>query len=375
VTAAAAWTRPSVPGVSSSTHGRIVFVHNLRNRLFLPDYGLRDVPLMISVTDIMARPYLQRAVRNNGLKGHLGVCAPVFVDSGGFSQMFAGSSTIHVNDLIALYKAMDADVLAALDVPPSPGDSPAVRTAKWRSTVSNLDRMISLFGDTRLMPVVHGRTLAEINRACADIRARTAVPNVVALGGMVPFLRGYISGRTFKYRRPDGTIGSCADFVADALSVCKLQFPKSRVHVFGVGSPTTALALLALGADSVDSLAWRRAGGYGTIFLTGCTERIVSRKARRHRSSRRPLSPNDRSLLRGCECPICSQYSRLQGQLRILGRSYVARGVHNVWTLLMEENALLGASSTGTLGPFLASRFPERHRFSAALSKRIIGSQ
>jgi 7-cyano-7-deazaguanine tRNA-ribosyltransferase len=374
VTDAAAWTRPSASGISSSAHGRIVFVHNLRNRLFLPDYGLRDVPLMISVTDIMARPYLQRAVRNKGLKGHLGVCAPVFVDSGGFSQMFAGSSPTHVNDLIAVYKAIDADVFAALDVPPRPGDSHAVRTAKWRSTLTNLDRMISLFGDSRLMPVVHGRTLAEINRACADIRARTAVPRVVALGGMVPFLRGYISGRTFKYRRRDGTTGSGADFVVDALSVCKLQFPESRVHVFGVGSPTTALALLALGADSVDSLAWRRAAGYGTIFLTGCAERIVSRKVRRHGSSRPCLSPMDRCLLRDCQCPICSRCSRLQGQLRILGRSYVARGVHNVWTLLVEENALLTASRTGTLSPFLASRFHERHRFSAALNKRIIGS-
>jgi len=41
--------------------GTIVIVHNLRNRFFLSDYGLQDVPLMVSAADIAARPYLRRA--------------------------------------------------------------------------------------------------------------------------------------------------------------------------------------------------------------------------------------------------------------------------------------------------------------------------
>jgi hypothetical protein len=48
--------------------GTILFVHNLRNRLFLPEFGLRDVPLMISVTDIATRPYLRRAIARTGIK-------------------------------------------------------------------------------------------------------------------------------------------------------------------------------------------------------------------------------------------------------------------------------------------------------------------
>jgi hypothetical protein len=48
--------------------GTIVVVHNLRNRLFLPQFGLQAVPLMVSVVDIAKRPYLRRAIERFGIK-------------------------------------------------------------------------------------------------------------------------------------------------------------------------------------------------------------------------------------------------------------------------------------------------------------------
>jgi tRNA-guanine family transglycosylase len=324
------------------------------------------MPLMVSVADIAERPYLQRSIREVGLKAYLGVRGPLLVDSGGFSLMGSRDSRLTIDGLVALYHVLDADVLTALDVPPFPGDSTAARAKKWRTTLAYLDKMLAELSNNRVMPVIHGRDLIEITKACKEVRRRVERPNIVALGGMVPFLRGLMSRKRFSYCRQDGAVGSATDFVADALSICRSEFPQSRLHIFGVGSPTTAIALLALGADSVDSLAWRRAAGYGTIFLAGCAERIVSSRQRRL-LSRPSLSAADLLLLEACSCPVCLRYPGLEDRLNALGQSYVSRSVHNVWTLLNEESALRSAKSMGTLEAFVTSRIHGRHRFSGVV--------
>jgi 7-cyano-7-deazaguanine tRNA-ribosyltransferase len=290
----------------------------------------------------------------------------VMLDSGGFSTSGISGPAVSIDELISLYRGIDADVLAALDVPPSLNDGPRVRGTKWRRTLTYLDRLVESLDDSRIMPVVHGRTLSEISIACHDVRLRVTQPRTVALGGVVPFLRGAMSREVTRRRCSQHAQRSGAEFVADALALCRSQFPQSRIHVFGVGSPTTAIALLALGADSVDSLAWRRAAGYGTIFLAGCAERIVSIKSRQ-RFSRPVLSIRDRRALRQCDCPVCRGQSDVRGRIRALGTSYVARAVHNVWTLVSEQDALRSARIAGELEPFLASRVHGRHRFVQAL--------
>jgi 7-cyano-7-deazaguanine tRNA-ribosyltransferase len=361
---------PSEPSVLAK--GTIVAVHNLRNRFFLPEYGLSDVPLMVSVADIVARPYLQRAIAKDGLKSHLGITGRVLVDSGGFSFMMKDNRTITAKKLVSLYKQLGADVFAALDLPPGPDDDAAVRARKWRKSVRNLNQMLEGLGDSRLMPVVHGRTVEEISKSCSDIRRLINEPTMIALGGIVPFLRGWISRERFAYRRADGSVGGSEQFVVDALAICRAEFPNSRLHAFGVGSPTTAIALLGLGADSVDSLAWRRAAGYGTIFLSGCAERIVSSKPRKL-LSRPALSAIDRKVLEQCSCPICCQRGRHKERVSALADSYVARGVHNLWTLRSEEAALRTAMMAGSLQSFLKSRVRGRHRFASFIGS--LGTQ
>ena len=187
----------------------------------------------------------------------------------------------------------------------------------------------------------------------------------------MPFLRGHMSRRRFTYTRPNGDVGSSAEFVVDAMALCKAAFPTSQLHVFGVGSPTTAIALLALGADSVDSLAWRRAAGYGTIFLSGCAERAVSSRDRIHSTSRPSVSRQEKLLLSTCGCPVCAKHGTVRGRLAALAVSYVARGVHNVWTLLAEERALRVARTDGTLDRFLFARIHGRHRFALLIKRRF----
>jgi tRNA-guanine family transglycosylase len=291
------------------------------------------------------------------------------IDSGGFSLMANEQAAITVTEIVSVYKDLSADLYAALDVPPTPLDSREVRRRKWRKTLSNLEQMLKQFRDGHLVPVVHGHSLGEISRACRDIRALIARPTVIALGGMVPFLRG-LMGSQFLYRQANGSLGASDTFVADALLACREEFPSSHLHVFGAGSTTTAFALLALGTHSVDSLSWRRAAGFGTIFLAGYPERIVSHE-RRILESRPRIGAKDYSVLNECKCPICIDLKDIKSKLNALGKSYVFRAVHNVWTLQTEEAALRTAIACCTLADFASSRISQRHRFAKVVRERL----
>jgi tRNA-guanine family transglycosylase len=354
-------------------NGTIVPVHNLRNTLFLHKFGLNDSPLMISAVDLIRRPNLRRTVGRVGIKEYLGVTGPILIDSGGFSLMSERCAPITAAELAAIYSDLSADVYAALDLPPGSTDNTRQRAQKWSQTLTNLDHMLEVLVQQIVMPVIHGRTLDEIAAACRDVRQRIDPPPIVALGGMVPFLRGHMPNRRFRYQRIDGSSASGEMFVADAISVCRGEFPLSHLHVLGVGSTTTAIAVLVLGADSVDSLAWRRAAGFGTIFLAGRAERIISRKPRVLHSRPRVTS-TDRRALENCECPVCTLFPRLADRIRALSDSYIARAVHNVWTLRVEEVALRNAVAAGELSVFSASRISGRHRF-AEIVRQHIGSE
>jgi queuine/archaeosine tRNA-ribosyltransferase len=349
----------------SLKRGTIMIVHNLRNRMFLPEYGLHDTPLMVSIVDITARPNLRKVIAAIGIKAHLGVSGPVVIDSGGYSFMTEKWSNVTADDVVNVYRYLNADIYAALDLPPAPHDDRETRLRKWRKTLRNLDQMLIGLREQCLMPIIHGHTLDEVQKACRDIRQRVARPSIVALGGMVPFMRGLMQ-RQFSYERRNGMRADGATFVADAISVCRAEFAGSHLHVFGAGSTTTAVALLVLGADSVDSLAWRRAAGFGTIFLAGHAERIISRRDRLL-NSRPRIARKNYNLLDGCCCPVCIPYDQARERSRALGNSYIARAVHNVWTLRMEEIAFRDAIVAGTVAEFAASRITGRHRFAKVI--------
>ena len=186
----------------------------------------------------------------------------------------------------------------------------------------------------------------------------------------MPFLRGQMSGQHFSYKRANGFSGTGETFLADAISICRTEFPSSHIHVFGAGSTTTAVALFSLGAHSVDSLGWRRAAGFGTIFLAGLAERTVSLKER-VRESRPRLTGNDRELLKQCRCPVCVKHPKIENKMDALGASYVARAVHNVWTLRAEETAFRRAKANGCVAAFAVSRISMRHRFAEIIMERF----
>jgi queuine/archaeosine tRNA-ribosyltransferase len=176
--------------------------------------------------------------------------------------------------------------------------------------------------------VIHGVTVDELEANCEAIRQVDPAPTWVCLGGLVPLLRqcGQVRHRATEARQR----------LADTIILARQAFPISRLHVLGVGSPRNIATAYASGADSVDSIGWRRAAGFGTIFLPGGTERFVVHRDRKRAGSRRILDEPDRAALSACGCPACTQAGDLDSRLETLAASYLPRAAHNAWVLLGE---------------------------------------
>ena len=210
------------------------------------------------------------------------------------------------------------------------------------------------------MPVVHGHTLKEVQRSCDEIHKLCPEVHQVGIGGLVPLVRsgGAMSG--FRYTLSDGTLGDRGTWIADALNLLRLHFPQAIIHVFGIGSATTAVGVLALGADSTDSLSWRRVANYGAILLPGRSERFPIYRRRRV-PSRPVLTTDDIPLLLACRCPVCASLPLLEKRLQAFNKCYKRRAIHNAWTLLSEIASLGAAIGSGNVAEFLRSRLTARH--------------
>src|SRR5205085_412252 len=106
-------------------------------------------------------------------------------------------------------------------------------------------------------------------------------------------------------------------FIAKALKLIREHYPQSRLHAFGAGGPRTFPAVYAIGADSGDSIGWRQAAGFGSIFLPFRSQRTI-RWRRGSRPPRKTLTNSDRVELANCECPVCSKQSSISGRVKAL---------------------------------------------------------
>jgi len=200
--------------------------------------------------------------------------------------------------------------------------------------------------DIVLMPVVHGYTLKEIKRACAEIKD-IIDPKVVGVGSLVPILK-YMKTSTILKLNGMNTI----KFMINAISIIRKEFPNSFLHVFGVGSVSTMHLMFSLGVDSVDSMSWRMKAAYGAIQLPGIGDRFISPK-----NSRKKLM--EEHLLSKCECPICVNKS-LKERKKALDNSkygtFYNRAIHNAYIFKKEEHAFHKALETKNVAAFLHER-------------------
>jgi queuine/archaeosine tRNA-ribosyltransferase len=277
-----------------------------------------------------------------------------------------------MKEIERIYSQVPADIFVSLDHPPSPKDDQLTRKQLRQKTTRNLKRMLDFVPLDRLMPVIHGHSIAELQRSTDEIAQLCPGILQVGIGGLVPLIcSGGLVSR-FGYVRRDGTNGDRSTWVSDAIDIVRRTFTSAMVHVFGIGSTTTAIGVLALGADSVDSLSWRRVANYGAILLPGCSERFPTFREERVRS--RPVVGEDEfPLIMKCTCPCCAQVTNLRGRLRLLAKCYKNRAIHNAWTVLGEVAKFRAAIQTNKAHVFLKSRLSPAHRLYGPVMERWSG--
>jgi tRNA-guanine family transglycosylase len=293
---------------------------------------------MVSLGDAVHRPRLIERVFCGDLKQHLRIDGPVMLDSGGFTMMMQNRG-LRVSEIARIYKMAKADFCISLDVPLHWTDSKKTRKRKHEKTRANLEYLLEHVSVDKLVPVVHGFEAAEVDSNCKHLAAAIPEPTIVCIGGLVPLLRR--SGRESE--------ASTLSLIGSLISLVRSRFPRSLVHVLGAGSPQTISSVIRLGADSTDSIAWRRAAGFGTIFLPGRGERFLQARDRLRATSRPTINALELRMLMDCRCPACSGSKRSRLRVAELAKSYIARAAHNAFVITGEAKAAWHAAHSSEM--------------------------
>jgi tRNA-guanine family transglycosylase len=279
---------------------------------------------MVSLGDAVHRPRLIETVFRSSIRQRIAVDGPLMLDSGGFTMMTKKDS-LPLETIAEIYKYAQAELCVTLDLPPTLSDSRGVKSRKYVKTLVNLQHLVGVVGPGRLIPVVHGTTEKEVEKNCVNIARLVPKPVMICVGGLVPLLRR--SGRAEERLRTIAWLGRLIERV-------RIYFPATVIHVLGAGSPRNIATALQCGADSTDSLSWRRAAGFGTIYLPGTGERFLGHRDRARANSRPLLDSRELNLLESCSCPACTEFPNLASRLARLQESYLARAAHNAWVVL-----------------------------------------
>lgn len=307
------------------------------------------MPFLTSLGCAIRRPSLRDTHFNENLRKRLGVTGPLMIDSGGFALLMNPHAKWNLRSVAESIGRIDAQVFVTLDFPPRPKDNSEVRKKKIMRSNRNFRLLAERFPDKTIMPVIHGRTLQEVDFSIKSVTRISSDPEWVGLGGIVPLLQQrYVSREVSKL--------GAEVFIGLALGMIRNGFPRAKIHAFGAGGTRTFPAVFALGADSGDSIGWRQAAGFGSIFLPLRSQRTVRWNTER-RPPRKMLSDEDAELLRCCGCPVCRRATSYQELVNGFWASFEKRSIHNAWTTANQHKswpgsrpALLSFVGAGNLG-------------------------
>src|SRR6266851_59825 len=311
---------------------------------------LRQAPFLTSLGCAIRRPFLRDNCFGPALRTRLGITGPLMVDSGGFALTTSAGARWTVRHVAALIRRIEADIFVTLDYPPRPSDTDYQRKRRIISSAANFKILSEMFPEKIIMPVIHGRTISEIELSLDLLSNGIAELTWVGLGGMVPLLQ---------HRRVLGEISALGPevFIARALARIRGRFPQATIHVFGAGGTRTFPAVFALGADSADSIGWRQAAGFGSIFLALKSQRTVKWNSD-NGPPRKRLDRADIAQLEMCTCPICRMRPKIASRLRAFRASFYNRSIHNAWTVTNQmafwpktRSEMLSLIADGGLGP------------------------
>lgn len=333
-------------------HGRTVWLGQSVDTSVLHStyHDYAELPILTSVGCVIRRPVSISAKFDEKLRQRVGAGGRLRVDSGGFVLMMKPELGWDVSKVANIYERIDADSLISLDVPASTTDSIHDRKCKYETTSDNLAYLVDRLGPN-IVPVAHGVTLDELDRNCRRILEILPAPAVVGLGGLVPTLQLCGAVRRLESNAPQRRI-------VDSVACVRAHFPQASLHLFGVGSVNTVLGAFAAGIDSVDSIGWRQAAGFGSVFIPGRPRRLLTNRVR-ERPCRPFANAEDLKELATCCCPVCRSAENESTKFEMLAGHFKPRAAHNIWVLYWEAANYLRARDRGEESKFLSRRLSE----------------
>lgn len=246
---------------------------------------------------LLMRPGIELVEDGGGLHDFMNFDGVIFTDSGGFQMIRKGFDKdldadrvkfksdhdgtvfeITPEKAIDMQKRLDSDVMMCLDhCPPYPAQEGEVREATERTT--KWARKCSEEGGD-IFGISQGGVTPQLRRkSCEDM---------VEIG-----FQGYALGGL--------SIGEPREDMYHMIDIADDVYPDDRPrYLMGLGSPVEMLEAVERGVDIFDSAYPTRNARHRTVFTSHGT--IDIRKSR-FKEDRRPLEE-------GCDCPICSEYTR-----------------------------------------------------------------
>lgn len=246
----------------------------------------------------------------------------LFLDSGAYT-FTRRCMSVDEEKIKATQEKIDPDRAIPLDYPFLPGMSLSVMRKRWEKTAENILDWQNTTKLRNIVPVLH----AWDNKSLIDNikwMYRKVDCECIAVGTIV----------TPSFSRFTGYFG---DRQPTMLTMCLIlrtvqlvkHYTDFEVHLTGFGSsPLTLHLAYFIGAESVDSMGYKRKAAYGKILLPGLGERYVGRGDASF--GVKPLSPKEMELLSKCSCPICTTNQNL------LWTDWKARAIHNKHVLEKE---------------------------------------
>ena len=321
---------------------------------------LNQMPFITSLGCAIRRPSLLRTHLNCHLRSKLGLNGPLMVDSGGFALMTNPHAKWTIGDVARAIGQIDAEIFVSLDFPPSKSDSAQERRRKIVRSHEKFGILTAKYPQKIIMPVIHGRSIREVEFAVHLLAKSHQEQLWVGLGGIVPLLQN---------RRVSIDISSTGPefFIAQSLRLIREANPHANIHVFGAGGLRTFPAVFAFGGDSADSIGWRQAAGFGSIFLPLKSQRAITWNEVKG-PPRRTLDRDDLAALQACLCPVCRSAKTVRARIAKLKRDFHNRSIHNAWVVSNQTNywpqtrrEMHHLISTGYFGPYwkkVAQRIP-----------------
>ncbi len=294
-------------------------------------YCDKNTGILVNAADILTKPKIKQRILREGLREFLDTKAKIIMDSGGFIFQKRSDLSITIQELIELYRNTEPDIVVSLDHPIHPSLSKEVNLQRIEKSLTNIELMLKNDLNSTFIPVIHGYSLESICDFSKKVKFlfseyKNSTPEWVGLGSLVPLLRTHKGSISIPKGIVKGDL-TAVNFVFVATSLVKKLFPKSMLHVFGVGGTTTMNLIYASGANSIDSVGWRMKAAYGAIQLPGLSDRFLHE---RKNKSRKVLEPNHEDLFLKCNCGI-KPHTR-----KTIDSSFNSRAIHNAYVYKQE---------------------------------------